>query len=161
MPPTRPAPVQPAPACAVRGLIPMAHARDLEATVAFYASLGFECDGRLEDARGRLQWVSLSIRSGTAAPENGGPSIMFARAAEPVVPEQQAVLFYMYSRDVAALRTHLLASGLADGGAYRGQRGPNQGRMVVFDLAHPEYMSAGEIRVSDPDAYCILVGQLG
>jgi hypothetical protein len=70
------------------------------------------------------------------------------------------VIFYLYSNDVAALREHLLAEGLADGGAYCGQQGPNSGRRVVFDVTFPDYMRHGEIRVADPDGYCLLVGQL-
>ncbi len=84
---------------------------------------------------------------------------MFAMSSGPIDAEQQAVLFYMYSDDVAGLRQHLLKSGLADGGDYCGQLGPNNGRSIVFDVSYPDYMPAGEIRVADPDAYCILIGQ--
>jgi hypothetical protein len=37
---------------------------------------------------------------------------MFTRASDPVIPSQQAVLFYLYSPDLIALREHLLASGV-------------------------------------------------
>jgi len=106
----------------------------------------------MKDARGCAFW---------ALAESGKAEIMLARADGPIDPEQQAVIFYMYSTDVAGLRRHLLGNGLHDGGRYCGAAGPNDGRRVVFEVAHPDYMQAGEVRVADPDGYCILVGQLG
>jgi len=85
---------------------------------------------------------------------------MFARADGPVDAGQQAVIFYMYSTDVAALRRHLLASGLRDSGRYGGAAGPGDGPGMVFEVSHPHYMHAGELRIADPDGYVILVGQL-
>ncbi len=70
--------------------------------------------------------------------------IMFARAAEPVVAGQQAVLFYLYSPDLIALREHLLTNGVK-----------------VSPITYPDYMPKGEIRVDDPDGYCLLIGQAG
>ena len=139
-------------ASAVNRLVPFVHVLDVEASLAFYALLGFVPENVMKDAHGSAFW---------ALARSGKGEIMFARADGPVDPEQQAVLFYMYSTDVAGLRRHLLAGGLHDGGTYRGSKGPNDGRRVVFDVAHPHYMQAGEVRVADPDGYCILVGQLG
>jgi hypothetical protein len=138
-------------AASVRNLIPFVHVADVDASLAFYALLGFACDHAMRDERGRAFWASA---------KSDRAQIMFARADGPIVPEQQAVLFYMYSEDVAGLRVHLLSQGLHDGGPYRGQQGPNSGRRVVFAVARPEYMKAGEVRIADPDGYCILVGQL-
>ena len=84
----------------------------------------------------------------------------FAQANPDPVPEQQAVLFYMYSENVAALRTYLLEQGVYDGGTYCGGCGPNNGRRVVFEITRPDYMRGGEVRIADSDGYCILVGQL-
>jgi hypothetical protein len=137
--------------CAVNRLVPFVHVGDVEASLAFYALLGFVPERIMKDSRGRTFWALA--RSGKA-------EIMLAQADGPVDPAQQAVLFYMYSTDVARLRLHLLESGLHDGGAYCGSKGPNDGRRVVFEVAHPHYMRAGEVRVADPDGYCILVGQL-
>jgi hypothetical protein len=138
-------------AACVRNLIPLVHVADVEASLAFYALLGFVTGDTMKDDRGRTHW-------GSAASNKA--EIMFAQADPDPVPEQQAVLFYMYVVDVAALRAHLLASDLHDGGAYCGQCGPNKGRRVVFEVSRPDYMAAGELRVADPDGYCILVGQL-
>ncbi|MFO0838294.1 MAG: hypothetical protein U1D55_07170 [Phycisphaerae bacterium] len=136
-------------AASVFGLIPMAHVADVERSIVFYEHLGFSVLNRLEHG-GITRWASL--RSANAW-------IMFARADGPIAPEQQAMLLYLYSNDVAALRSRLLGRGLHDGGKYCGQAGPNDGRCVVFDISKPHYMPEGEIRVSDPDGYCLLIGQ--
>lgn len=136
---------------AVNRLVPFVHVADVEASLAFYAMLGFVPQHTMKDARGRAFWA---LAQSTKA------EIMFARADGPVEAERQAVLFYMYSTDVAGVRRHLLANGVRDGGVYRGVKGSSDGRREVFEVAHPDYMRAGEVRVADPDGYCILVGQL-
>ncbi len=145
------APSSPPSTIAVNRLVTFAHVDDVQASLAFYSLLGFQPQRILKDAHGQAFWALA--QSGTA-------EIMFARASGPVDPEQQAVLFYMYSTDVAALRRHLLASGLHDGGAFHGAAGPNDGRRIVFEVARPHYMPGGELRIADPDGYVILVGQL-
>ncbi len=117
----------------VTGLIPMAHAADVQRSVDFYRLLGMEVRGSLRTPAGDLQWVHLNC---------GQADLMFARASEPVIASQQAVLFYLYSPDLIALREHLLASGVK-----------------VSPITYPEYMPKGEIRVEDPDGYCLLIGQ--
>jgi hypothetical protein len=141
----------PAVACAVNRLVPLVHVGVVEASLDFYALLGFVPQNVMRDAQGRAFWALA--QSGTA-------EIMLARASGPVDADQQAVLFYMYSTDVAALRRHLLASGVNDAGAYRGVKSPSDAPRVVFEVAHPDYMRAGELRLADPDGYVILVGQL-
>ena len=69
---------------------------------------------------------------------------MFACATEPVVPSQQAVLFYLYSPNLVALREHLISAGVR-----------------VSPITHPDYMPKGEVRVEDPDGYTLLIGQAG
>lgn len=139
---------------AVHRVVPYLHVADVERSVAFYELLGFVEDNRYRDADGRPVWASVRY------PAEGTPTaeLFFARADGPVVPEEQAVLLYMYSRDIGALRAHLLERGLHDGGRYCGQAGPNGGRRVVFEIHHPHYMSGGELRIADPDGYCLLVG---
>lgn len=119
----------------VTGLIPMAHAADVQRSVEFYKLLGMEVRGSLRNPAGYLQWVHLACEQA---------DLMFARASEPVIAGQQAVLFYFYSPDLIALREHLLASG-----------------MKVSRITYPDYMPKGEIRVDDPDGYCLLIGQAG
>ena len=119
----------------VTGLIPMAHAADVQRSVDFYKMLGMEVRGSLRNPSGALQWVHLASEQA---------EIMFARADEPVVASQPAVLFYLYSPDLIALREHLLAN-----------------RVKVSPITYPEYMPKGEIRVDDPDGYVLLIGQAG
>lgn len=136
-------------ACAVNRLVPFVHVADVDASIAFYAQLGFTPVRTLRDPASGAFWAMLA---------SGSAEIMFARASGPIDETRQAVLFYMYANDVAALRRHLLDRGLADGGKYQGHAG---GRRTVFGVVHRDYMPAGELRVHDPDGYCILVGQLG
>lgn len=139
----------------VHRAVPFLHVADVEASVAFYALLGLDKNHVLRGGDGGAFWGHVW---GSGASDRVG-EVMFAIASEPVIPEQQAVLLYMYTADVRALRKHLLAKELSDGGRYCGQAGPNNGRRVVFEVSHPDYMDDGEIRVADPDGYCILVGQ--
>jgi hypothetical protein len=113
----------------------MAHAADVQRAVDFYKLLGMEVRGSLRNPTGELQWVHLASEQA---------ELMFARAAEPVIASQQAVLFYLYSPDLIALREHLIACGVK-----------------VSAIKYPEYMPKGEIRVDDPDGYCLLIGQAG
>ena len=64
----------------------MAHAADVQRSVDFYKQLGMEVRGSLRALSGELQWVHLSC---------GQAELMFARASEPVIASQQAVLFYL------------------------------------------------------------------
>jgi hypothetical protein len=65
---------------------------------------------------------------------------MLAQASEPVDPRAQAVLFYLYCDDAAALRTRLLESGIE-----------------ASPITHPFYAPRGEFRVSDPDGYALMI----
>jgi hypothetical protein len=117
----------------VTGLIPMAHAADVQRSVDFYKLLGMEMRGSLRAPAGYLQWVHLGC---------GQADLMFARASEPVIASQQSVLFYLYSPNLVALREHLLSASVQ-----------------VSTITYPEYMPRGEICVQDPDGYVLLIGQ--
>jgi len=119
----------------VTGLIPMAFAGDVQRSVDFYKLFGMEVRGSLRNPSGGLQWAHLGCEHA---------DLMFSRASDPVIPSQQAVLFYLYSPDLIALRGHLMASGVK-----------------VSPITYPDYMPKGEIRVEDPDGYVLLVGQAG
>lgn len=136
----------------VNRLVPMAHVADVEASVAFYALLGFAPRNILRDAAGKAYWAMTA---------SGSAEIMFSRADGPVDSGVQAVLFYMYSKDVRSLRSHLVACGVRDGSAPAGEPDPAGARRVAFQVTHPPYMPAGELRIHDPDGYVVLVGQLG
>jgi catechol 2,3-dioxygenase-like lactoylglutathione lyase family enzyme len=119
----------------VTGLIPMAHAADVQRSVDFYKLLGMEVRGSLKTSGGELQWVHVACEQA---------DLMFARASEPVVASQQAVLFYLYSPNLVALREYLISAGVR-----------------VSPITCPDYMPKGEVWVKDPDGYTLLIGQAG
>ncbi len=148
---------QPDAQTAVYRVVAHLHVADVEDSVSFYRLLGFEPDEWVRNADGQAIWACVKrIEPGGAFAE-----IHLDRASAPVIPEEQAILLYMYSRDVRGLRSHLIENGLHNGGKYVGQPGPNGGKRVVFDVYEPGHMPKGELRVADPDAYCLLIGQLG
>ena len=117
----------------VERLIAMAHVADVRRSADFYSLLGFLVVGTFKNDAGVLCWVHL---------ESGSAHLMLAKADAPILAEQQAVLFYLYSDDLTGLREHLLASGVA-----------------VAGITYPFYMPKGEFRLADPDGYVLLIGQ--
>lgn len=117
----------------VTGSIPLARVADVQRSVDFYRLLGMEVRGSLRNSSGELQWVCLAYEQA---------ELMFGRASEPIVPSQQAVLFYLYSPNLIVLRGHLIANGLK-----------------ASAITYPEYMTKGEICLEDPDGFVLLIGQ--
>jgi catechol 2,3-dioxygenase-like lactoylglutathione lyase family enzyme len=116
----------------LKSLVPLAYVADVERSVAFYTTLGFEV-GNLHtpDDTTRPTWAALELHEAR---------IMLAQASDPVVPEQQAVLFYLYYDDIGAEHARLSAAGLAPGA-----------------MAYPFYCPKGEFRLVDPDGYCLML----
>ena len=120
----------------VTGLIPMAHVANVQHSVDFYKLLGMELRGSLKASdSSELRWAHVACEQA---------HLMFARASGPIVSGQQAVLFYLYSPDLIALREHLIAAGVS-----------------VSPVTYPDYMPKGEVRLEDPDGYVLLIGQAG
>lgn len=117
----------------VTGSIPIAHVSDVQRTVDFYRLLGMEVRGSLRNSLGELQWVHVSCEHA---------HVMFSHGLEPAVAGHHAVLFYMYSPNLIALREHLLTNDVK-----------------VSEITYPEYMLRGEICLHDPDGYQLLIGQ--
>jgi hypothetical protein len=65
---------------------------------------------------------------------------MLAPASEPVIAEQQAVLFYLYCDDVPATRSRLQEDGVPVG-------------MIEYPSCAPR----GEFRVHAPDGYVLMI----
>jgi catechol 2,3-dioxygenase-like lactoylglutathione lyase family enzyme len=113
-------------------LVPMAYVRSVERSIAFYRLLGFE-EGNRHTPEGQAEpaWAWLKA---------GGAQLMVSAATEPVEPEKQAVLFYIYCDDVAAFREQLMRAQV--------NAGPIQ---------HPFWSPGGEFRVVDPDGYVLMI----
>jgi catechol 2,3-dioxygenase-like lactoylglutathione lyase family enzyme len=134
----------------------MVHVEDVDAASEFYQLLGFKIESR---------YVRSDRVTNFAGLKSGQAELFLALASGRIVPSQQAVLFYMYTSDVRAMREHLINHGLEDGGLppglrKRGQEGHMPERRAVYDICNPMYMPHGELRVQDPDGYTILIGQL-
>jgi|GEM_PF-1029014 len=135
----------------VNRLVPYVHVADVESSLLFYTQLGFTTVNKMADNHGKLFWVLA---------QSEAAEIMLVQASGPIDPEQQAVLFYMYSSNLSALRAYLIEDGLRDAGIYQGARSPDDTTKSVHEIAYPNYMKKGEMRVIDPDCYVILIGQL-
>jgi hypothetical protein len=66
-----------------------------------------------------------------------------AKAQAPIERARQAVLFYLYTNDLAALRDRLVADGVQVGEIRDGTPGPSK-----------------EMGLADPDGYCLMVAQI-
>jgi catechol 2,3-dioxygenase-like lactoylglutathione lyase family enzyme len=112
---------------------PMLHVKKIEKSIAFYEQLGFTVVDT--DRCEPLGWARMHCEGG---------AVMFLRAEEPVDPTVQAFLLYMYTPDLAGLREQLRAAGIG-----------------VTPITYPPYMPGGEMRLTDPDGYAILVAHWG
>ncbi len=118
----------------IRFLIPMAHVSDVKRSLDFYAKLGFEpvSIGKHDD--GHHYWAHA---------KSGKAHMMFASDPESVKVEKEAtIVLYMYAEDIVKLRGDLLAKGLP-----------------ISEISKPFYMPKGEVCLTDPDGYIILIGQ--
>ncbi len=62
---------------------------------------------------------------------------------QPIDPGSQGVTFYLYAKDLQALREHLIAKGLGPGPIVDGSPGPSQ-----------------ELEIRDPDGYRVMIAQI-
>lgn len=116
----------------IRSLVAVVHVADLPRSISFYEKLGLRvANSFAPDGADAITWVWL---------ERDSAQLMLVQACEPVVPEQQAVLFYVYFDDVAATKEALAAAGIETG-----------------SISYPFYAPRGEFRVTDPDGYALMV----
>lgn len=123
----------PLPRSPVSALIPFVHVADVEASVAFYRLLGFE-PTETYAPEGRPVWAAL---------QSEAARLMVAEAEAPIEDSEQAVLFYLYAHDLDGLRDHLVREGEVPGEIVDGSPGPRR-----------------EMRVTDPDGYCLMIAQI-
>jgi catechol 2,3-dioxygenase-like lactoylglutathione lyase family enzyme len=115
-----------------RQLTPMIFVAEVERSIDFYKRLGFTVSNTFTagDAT-KPTWAWL---------ESGSAQLMLAAANEPIVPEQQRILFYLYTDDVAVAHTTL-----------------TQQRLNPGEITTPFYAPRGEFRLVDPDGYVLMV----
>ncbi|MGH9535392.1 MAG: VOC family protein [Terriglobales bacterium] len=111
----------------------MLRVQSVEASIAFYALLGFELVDKM-GAPECLGWARMHCKGG---------ALMFLRAEEPA-DEGAHALSCMYTPDLPALRAHLAASGIA-----------------VPEIRYPDYLPAGEVQIQDPDGNQLALAQWG
>jgi catechol 2,3-dioxygenase-like lactoylglutathione lyase family enzyme len=117
----------------VSRLVPFVRVVDVERSVAFYCHLGFAVED-VAKYQDRLSWASL---------RSEGAEMMLEGTHGPSDPDRQRVLFYLYSRDLAALREQLIGAGIEAGEIEDGTPGPRE-----------------EMRVTDPDGYVLMIAQI-
>src|SRR5262245_1046379 len=106
----------------------MAFVRSVPGSIEFYRKIGFET-GNTHAPEGATEPVWAWLRS-------DGAHLMLAKASDPVDPQPQAILVYVYCDDVLAYRTQLLEEGVE-----------------CSAVTYPFYAPKGEFRVTDPDGY--------
>lgn len=118
-----------------RSLVAFAHVADVERSIRFYADLGFEVANSVPSEDGSARgWAWL---------QSGKASLMVGMAGEPIDPDRQAILFYLYFDDIKATRAALVDLGHQPG-----------------EICYPFYMPGGECRLVDPDGYVLMLAQI-
>jgi catechol 2,3-dioxygenase-like lactoylglutathione lyase family enzyme len=115
-----------------RQLVPMLFVADVERSIDFYKHLGFELHNTFA-ADGAIKPTWAWLRSDDAP-------LMLAAANEPIIPDQQRILFYLYTDDVNSAHAALADKGLTPGA-----------------ITTPFYAPHGEFEVVDPDGYVLMV----
>src|SRR5688500_10717668 len=110
----------------LRNVVAMLHVASVSRAAVFYALLGFEVANTHHEPGRDDEPVWAWLQS------SHGASLMLAQANEPVDPAVQAILFYLYCDDVAAMHAALHASGVA-----------------VGHITYPFYCPKGEFRTTD------------
>jgi catechol 2,3-dioxygenase-like lactoylglutathione lyase family enzyme len=113
---------------------PMLHVAEIEKSIRFYELLGFSVIDT--EGCGPLAWARLHCDDGSA--------VMFLRAEEAIDPSAQALILYLYTPNLPALREHLLVNDV---------KAP--------PINFPEYMPSGKINIADPDGYKIEIAHWG
>lgn len=116
----------------VEAVTAMLYVGSVPRAIAFYEKLGFAV-GNAHTPEGLAEPVWAWLKSGAA-------HLMLTRADEPIDPARQAVLFYLYCRDVTSFRALLAERGVE-----------------VGPIAYPFYAPRGEFQVTDPDGYVLMV----
>lgn len=113
-------------------LVPMIFVANVNRSIDFYKELGFAV-GNTFAADGATEPTWAWLRSGKS-------QLMLAAANEAIIPEEQRILFYLYTDDVAAAQASLAEKGLNPG-----------------EITTPFYAPRGEFQLVDPDGYVLMI----
>ena len=110
----------------------MVFVAEVERSIEFYKHLGFEVGNTFTpEGATKPAWAWLAC---------GAAQLMLAAAEEEIVADQQRVLFYLYTDDVAAAQASLAEAGLNPG-----------------EISTPFYAPRGEFKVVDPDGFTLMI----
>lgn len=113
-------------------ITPMISVSNVLRSIAFYEHLGFAVANSVTpDGEAEPSWAWLSSDSA---------HLMLNYACDPIVPEQQRILFYLYVVNVNEAHAALIAAGLQPGA-----------------IATPFYAPQGEFQLNDPDGYVLMI----
>lgn len=116
---------------AVRSLVALSHVASVPDSVALYRKLGFEVGNTpMPPESTEPSWVCLERDKAR----------LLSRASAPVLPEEQAVLFYKYFENVEESRRKLEEVGIAAG-----------------PIRYPIYNPRRQFRVQDPDGHVLML----
>jgi len=115
-----------------RQVVAMVFVVDVEGSIGFYRHLGFEVGNRFtKEGATKPTWAWLQC---------GAAQLMLAETDQPIVPDQQRILFYFYTHDVREAHKSLAEAGLNPG-----------------EVSTPFYAPRGEFKVVDPDGYVLMI----
>lgn len=113
-------------------ITPMTSVANVPRSIAFYGHLGFSVANSVTpEDEDEPSWAWLS---------SGDTHLMVTRACDPILPEQQRILFYLYVPNVNDAHTALIADGLQPG-----------------SIETPFYAPQGEFQLVDPDGYVLMI----
>ncbi|MBS1804796.1 MAG: VOC family protein [Acidobacteria bacterium] len=124
-------------------IVAMVRVANVMESANFYRHLGFEI-GNAVPHEPPHNWIWLfQPRSPNW---KTGANLMLVSGEVPgtTAGRQHTVLFYLYARDMKALREELLSKGYA-----------------ASEITYPGYLPEGEFRVDDPDGYTLMIAQSG
>lgn len=129
----------------VSSIVAMIRVADIIKSAEFYRNLGFEVGNAVPREGPPFEWAWLYQPK--AANWKTGANLMLVseeEAVETAKVKAKVILFYLYVRDLKALREELLAKDINAG-----------------EISYPWYLPEGEFRLQDPDGYLLMVAQSG
>lgn len=113
-------------------ITPMVSVSNVLRSIAFYEHLGFAVANSVTpEGEAEPSWAWLS---------SGETHLMITTACDPIIADQQRILFYLYVANVNDAHAALVTAGLQPGA-----------------IATPFYAPQGEFQLTDPDGYVLMI----